>query len=415
MKNHLSQLLAIFTVFVFATNAEALQSRSFPKTTSGVRGSGMRPPSQGNSSNRGGASNRGSSNRSSSARGQGSSSHRGHGHSNHHHHSHNRNYRPSYRYGGYPSYSYLNVNPYGSGFSYRSNGFGISIGTSRFYRPTYNVPYYYPGVISTYPTTNSYYPGYGNSYLPDPSIYRTTSPSIFIDSTEPRSNVERLMTQARIDQLNPGSAGVNEAQTFSVIRTNPNAVRSQKLAEESFKAGKYDDAVAYARQAKRLDGRNGLVHLFAAQTNFASGDYEQAVIDIGNASRLIPSDQWNYVVKNFRQFYGQNDYVAQTDELSAHIGQNPMDINGHILRGFQYGALGYEKAAAADLQNALKIEPDNDLASQLMVTFGGKPVVEAPVVKQPIPIQNIPPAKQIQNLPVGNPGDDLILEAPIDK
>ena len=76
-----------------------------------------------------------------------------------------------------------------------------------------------------------------------------------------------------------------------------------------------------------------------------------------------------WVIENFKLFYGQNDFVAQMKALSAHIKQSPSDADAWMLRGYQYGALGYPEAARKDFARAKEQGANSDLIETLINRF----------------------------------------------
>ena len=123
------------------------------------------------------------------------------------------------------------------------------------------------------------------------------------------------------------------------------------------------------------------------------GNFQQAVADLNFATNKLPSEQWSYVVKNYRNIYGQNDYVSQMDVLAKEIAKNPQDYALRTLRGFQFGALGHPKAATKDFEGALSVEPADLLTQRLMPALGEKSASPAPVIEAPVP--PVPPRDEL--------------------
>lgn len=352
---------------------------------------------------------------------RGSPQQRSHGHSNH-----NRG-QSSYRYPGnnrssyhshrgynHParrSQSYFNVSPHG--FSYgRSSGFNSfqfnvplngGFGYSNFYRPygSYgylygsqrSTAYYRPRSFSSYrPYSIPAYgvPGYTNSlpvYGVEQGINQSTPliPNQYA-TEQPLNQTRTLKPETDFDRQQFQSNRLN------VIRTVDLAEPTQRRAEQAFRLGQYADAARLANEALLIDRENGLLMLFSAQANFAAGYYDQAYNEIGTAISRLPSEQWSYVVANFRQFYGQDDYVKQVERLSNHIQNNPTDARALIIRGYHYGGLGYPDSADNDFSKALSLNPNDTTAQQLQSILGSRaPILMQPEVSQPFPQQAMPP------------------------
>jgi hypothetical protein len=160
-----------------------------------------------------------------------------------------------------------------------------------------------------------------------------------------------------------------------IIETNQLAATSHLKAERAFRAGDYGQAARFAGLAKSLDDSNGKLMLFAAQAHFANGEYRESLDALSNANKILPSEDLAWVVDNFKLFYGQNDFVSQMKSLSAHLKQSPNDAAAWLLRGYQYGALGYPDAAKKDLDRARELGGDSALLDSLTARFA----VETPV------------------------------------
>lgn len=204
-----------------------------------------------------------------------------------------------------------------------------------------------------------------------------------------------------------------------MIITNAAANQFQIDAESAFREGRYDDAIKLVDQAIASDNANGQLYLFSSQAEFAVGNFAQAVADLNIATEWLPSEKWTYVAKNYRNFYGKNDYVMQMERLSNEIANDPTDARLLTLRGFQYGAIGYPKAASKDFRQALSIQAGDMLTRRIMPILGetdspatAMPVIEAPVPPQTVPKQEqLPPPNRLEEIqaplsmliPKGNP------------
>lgn len=154
------------------------------------------------------------------------------------------------------------------------------------------------------------------------------------------------------DNANVNADGIDPLGLAAIIETNQLAADSQLRAERAFRSGDYGKAARFASLAVSLDESNGKLVLFASQSHFANGEYREAAETLAVAIAILPADDLGFVIENFRLFYGQNDFVAQTRALSEYLQQSPEDGSAWMLRGYQYGALGYPDAASMDLDRA---------------------------------------------------------------
>lgn len=168
------------------------------------------------------------------------------------------------------------------------------------------------------------------------------------------------------------SKAVEQLGLAAIIETNKLATSSHLKAERAFRSGDYGQAARFAGLARSLDDSNGKLLLFSSQAHFANGEYREAVDALAKASSMLKPDELGYVVQNFKLFYGQNDFVPQMKQLSAHLKQTPNDSNANLLRGFQYGALGFPIAAKKDLEKARTLGASRELTDVLLANFASE-------------------------------------------
>ena len=330
----------------------------------------------------------------------------GYKHRSHHNHGYHgghygHHYRPHHNYsGGSPyffggnPYFFGGGNPYffspfGLSFAYVQNDYDFGPSSARFYRPGY-------GYYGTPRFSDLDYPGpycssaryHGNYFGPR--------------LNQPFNEVERLATEQLMGDYAPVAVAPSVPESIipsPMIGTNDAAATFQLQAETAFRQGRYDDAVGLVDQAIAVDDQNGQLYLFSSQAKFAVGNFQQAVADLSFATNKLPSEQWSYVVKNYRNIYGQNDYVSQMDLLAKEIAKNPQDYSLRTLRGFQFGALGHRTAATKDFQRALSVEPADLLTRRLMPVLGEKPASLPPVIEAPVPPrEELPPPDALEEI-----------------
>ncbi len=174
---------------------------------------------------------------------------------------------------------------------------------------------------------------------------------------------------------------------FPIIATKAVAFSAQQRAEFYFREGNYSEAAKLAGQVTVLDAENGPARLFAAQTFFAVGDYERAAAEIKTAIGMLPVEDWDYVVREFRAFYGQNDYVEQMERLNQFLLEIPNHRSARLLRGYHYAGLGYWQAADDDLSYAIAVGADEQLGNDLVRwTRGQKRPSRTPLIEPPQPV-----------------------------
>jgi tetratricopeptide (TPR) repeat protein len=137
------------------------------------------------------------------------------------------------------------------------------------------------------------------------------------------------------------------------------------LGDQAFKDGKYDDAIRNWQHAMVDDPQNGGLVMLLAQAYFAKGNYDEAAGAVQHGMQLLPQDKWGVVVQNFKELYGNNrTYTNQLRALeAARTKQNSPALR--FLLGYHYAYLGFPQQAVRELEKALKLNPQDELARQL--------------------------------------------------
>jgi hypothetical protein len=208
----------------------------------------------------------------------------------------------------------------------------------------------------------------------------------------PMENAERFHQSLRppIHPITPTSA--NDPFAYPTIHTKARARSAQHRAETAFRKGNYETASSLARQVVTLDSANGIAWLFAAQTCFAIGDYDQAASDLRTAIDLLPPQHWDFIVQNYQHFYGQNDFVRQMEQLNTFLIKRPLHVSARIVRGHQWAGLRHMDSAYNDLSIALSRRANDEtilklLERQLPV---GLIAPQSDFIEQPAPWLNLP-------------------------
>lgn len=292
----------------------------------------------------------------------------------------------------------MSISPYGLNYGYRG-------GVSSFYRPTNSIgsfgiginqyssgfgrPYGSYGYGSSYNYGSPYGPYYGANYPP-----QYNQPSIGLSAAEQAARTTQPRTI--INDAGGGQQIVNDF--YPKVSTTASGRDIQRRSEMAFKTGDYRNAESLASQAMVIEPRNGQLMLFASQASFANGNFSQAASYLNKATQELPSDQWSFIVKNYKGFYGRNDYVTQTNRLTQHLASNPTDANAFALRGYHYGSLGYVDAATNDFQSALAADPNHDLSKRLLPVLGTIPLPASEEVEAPITFKKFTVLHPINNL-----------------
>jgi Flp pilus assembly protein TadD len=164
--------------------------------------------------------------------------------------------------------------------------------------------------------------------------------------------------------------------------------------EAEFKAGNYKAAITSWRHALVDDPQNGVLVLMLAQAFFADGQFNDSAGAVQQGLAMLPEDQWNVVVANYKELYGRSgDYAMQLKALEAATKAEPDNPANLFSLGYHYGFLGYKDPAVKKLDQLLKLAPEDELAKRLRGVLLGEapPTAEAiPAPAQPVPANAAP-------------------------
>ncbi|MBX9790565.1 MAG: tetratricopeptide repeat protein [Pirellulales bacterium] len=144
--------------------------------------------------------------------------------------------------------------------------------------------------------------------------------------------------------------------------------------EVEFKARNYKAAIQSWRHALVDDPQNGVLVLMLAQALFADGQFDEAAGAVQQGLAMLPEEQWNVVVANYKELYSSSsDYAAQLKTLEKAVkgeADNPANL---FLLGYHYGYLGYKEHAVRKLDEVVRLAPQDELAKRLRGVMLGEP------------------------------------------
>ena len=198
---------------------------------------------------------------------------------------------------------------------------------------------------------------------------------------------------------------VGSSAPVQIAQADPNApttVRAQSAddnldfgaaGEAEFKSGNYDKAVKSWRHAVLDDPKNGVLVMMLGQGLFASGKFDEAAGATQQGMLLLKEADWGVVITNYRELYTKiGDYTTQLRVLEKARKDKPDDPALRFLLGFHYAYLGFPNEATRELEKAIALAPQDELASRL------KDVLDAKLKKasgksttvEPAPPETIP-------------------------
>jgi tetratricopeptide (TPR) repeat protein len=285
-------------------------------------------------------------------------------------------------YGGYPGY-------------YGRSGISLSIGRGgyygnygSYYNPGYSYNNYYsPGYYSYNP---SYYSGYSSSYY-NPSYYSNYSrpysswhrgwqhgswswantPSIWTNYSSSSvfgSSGARVYTNPYVSGTPITVGTVNYSNPLpdppkQIPEVSEEAMGPFNEARDAFRRGDYKTALERVDKAIEKAPADSTLSEFRALCLFAMKDYKQAAQVLHPVLTEGPGWDWATV----KALYDDPDtYTKQLRALEDHYLANKDDAATSFLLAYHYLVLDYPKNARTHLQNVARLEPKDQLASELL-------------------------------------------------
>jgi tetratricopeptide (TPR) repeat protein len=134
-------------------------------------------------------------------------------------------------------------------------------------------------------------------------------------------------------------------------------------ARAAFMRGDYKRALAEVEQAIRLVPDDPTLHEFRALCFFALKDYRQAAAALYAVLSRGPGWNWDTMIALYPS---QDVYTAQLRALENFERQNPQDPAAPFVLAYHYLVLEDFEAAKYQLQQAVRLSPDNKLAADLL-------------------------------------------------
>jgi tetratricopeptide (TPR) repeat protein len=134
-------------------------------------------------------------------------------------------------------------------------------------------------------------------------------------------------------------------------------------ARDAFMQGDYATALSKVNQAITKVPNDTSLHEFRSLVLFATGKYKEAAGAIYAVLSAGPGWNWS----TLSGLYPSTDvYTQQLRALEAYRKQHPDAADAHFLLAYHYLTCGKTDAAAKELKDVVRINPQDQLASQLL-------------------------------------------------
>ncbi|HEX3870408.1 MAG TPA: hypothetical protein VHV77_08230, partial [Pirellulales bacterium] len=151
------------------------------------------------------------------------------------------------------------------------------------------------------------------------------------------------------------------------------AIAQLEAGREAFHAGNYAEAQKLAEQAIATFPEDVNAHQFRNLALFAQKKYRESAA--GTYAVLAGGPGWND--KTLMSFYpDRKTYDAQLADLKHYAKQDPKSADGQFLLAYHDLVGGHRDAARAELEHVAKLEPKDQLTSELIKALSVEPKAE---------------------------------------
>jgi tetratricopeptide (TPR) repeat protein len=202
---------------------------------------------------------------------------------------------------------------------------------------------------------------YSNPYY----VPVATNNVTYLDYSQPIAVESTVASSAPVD--------VPVESSYAAADLPPEAATAQDQAVEffdqasgSFKLGQYAEAQQLVEKALALLPKDTTLHEFRALTLFAQKKYQESAAAIYAVLAAGPGWDWD-TMKGF--YTDVEPYKTQLRDLEQYQQQNPTKGDASLLLAYHYLTLGSTDGAIKQLQNAVTVEPNDQLSAQLLGTL----------------------------------------------
>jgi tetratricopeptide (TPR) repeat protein len=177
-----------------------------------------------------------------------------------------------------------------------------------------------------------------------------------------------------------GSTAIDYSQPIVLAQPPVQApvgdIESQLIdpARRAFAAGDYARALRLADQAIAEQPADTVLHEFRSLILFATGQYKAAAESAYAVLSVGPGWDWT----TLSGFYPDvNVYAQQLRSLEDYADAHPEAPDAHFLLAYHYLTCGHTDAAAAQLRELVRLNPQDRLATQLLASLNAPQETEA--------------------------------------
>jgi tetratricopeptide (TPR) repeat protein len=277
---------------------------------------------------------------------------------NHSNYSHNSNYG---EHGNYGNWNHSNWNDHGHG-NWNNYGHNDWHHGNWYYHPAawWTAGFFAGEFAATAPWSWGYWPYY-NPYCGEPVVVGETT----IDYSQP-------IVLANVDDAAPAKS--------------QGATSWFESARKDFYNGDYQGALEADEQALAATPSDAAMNEFRGLSLFATKKYKDAAGVMYAVLSAGPGWDWNTLIGLYAD---PATYTTQLRSLEDYIKANPSDAAAHFLLAYHYLACTHTDAAASQLREVVKLNPQDTLSAQLLKGLTEKETTPVSAVDAAAPVKPV--------------------------
>jgi hypothetical protein len=261
-----------------------------------------------------------------------------------------------------------------SGYSYSNPFYDASASVDTAPAFDYSQPVQVPAPVSVNVDTSSY-AAPADSYAAPVTSYASPAPSYAAPAASypaPAADTSPGQSSA------PPAPDAQQAPAEQAApEVPPEAASHFDAARQAFKMEEYDKALKEVEEATKLLPKDATLHEFRALVLFAQKKYKDAASGIYAVLAVGPG--WNW--ETMSGLYAKPEtYTKQLRALEAYSRDNPKAADARFLLAYQYLVLGSVPDAVKQLKEFETLVPKDQLARQLVKAFTESPDTGKPKV-----------------------------------
>ena len=243
---------------------------------------------------------------------------------------------------------------------------------------------------------NSGYASYNNPYY-----VSTGSTTAYYDYSQPITVINQ---QPVVD-----TPAATDASTVSTPASAPSPEIQEgsshmELARELFRNKDYVGALRENDLAIKSLPNDAALHEFRALIYFATKDYRQSAATLYAVLSAGPGWDWTTLSGMYADVA---TYTEQLRQLETYVRDNPSAADARFVVAYHYMTCGYPDSARTQFEDVIKLQPENQLAIQLLTLVGGGAPTETAAVST-----SQPPATETTGDPTPQPQSVETEESP---